>query len=137
MGKNVLNERLVLANDNNSERDYVMDMMKGIGIILVVFGHVIQNVYIINSFHMPLFFVLAGAAVAYSKSKSSVTKRAKRLLFPYFIIILVHVLGVNRKADAPCSQRASFLGAIRGTSFCIARIHKHLFCSKWQKCVHL
>ena len=45
-------------------RDSSIDIAKGVGIILVVFGHdtlcpsIIRNV--IFSFHMPLFFILSG-----------------------------------------------------------------------------
>lgn len=46
------------------ERSAAIDIAKGIGVILVVFGH--MNTYpsiiqkIIYSFHIPMFFLLAG-----------------------------------------------------------------------------
>ena len=49
-----------------------IDIAKGIGILLVVFGHLTvgkQNVYsFIYSFHMPLFFLLSGL---FSSNKDS------------------------------------------------------------------
>ena len=47
------------------KRDSTIDIMKGIGIILVILGHAIQNNYVplnkvILSFHMPLFFFVSG-----------------------------------------------------------------------------
>ena len=51
--------------------DY-LDMVKGIGIILVVVGH---STYVsdgtltwLASFHMPLFFILSGILFAYKES---------------------------------------------------------------------
>ena len=51
-----------------SEREHVFDIMKGIGIFLVVLGHVVRTCEIgpfslpsfIYSFHMPLFFFVSG-----------------------------------------------------------------------------
>lgn len=45
------------------ERLSWLDVLKGIGIILVVMGHIYSNSIIFNwlySFHMPLFFFAAG-----------------------------------------------------------------------------
>lgn len=66
-------------------RDRSLDIMKGIGILLVVFAHVYHNSGLIYLFHMPLFFILSGAAMTYSKSGFSLKKKAKTLLIPYFL----------------------------------------------------
>lgn len=44
------------------ERNDTIDIMKGIGILLVMLGHFVDGFAhtFIYSFHMPLFFVLAG-----------------------------------------------------------------------------
>lgn len=47
----------------NNRLEYI-DIAKGIGILLVVFGHSslvlhIENIWI-HSFHMPLFFIITG-----------------------------------------------------------------------------
>ncbi len=63
-----------------------IDIAKGIGIILVVIGHVSQNEflnYFIYSFHMPLFFILSG--YLYKEKEHFVKKKAKSILIPYFI----------------------------------------------------
>lgn len=45
---------------NKSHLDF-LDLAKGIGILLVVLGHgMFPNHFFIDSFHMPLFFILAG-----------------------------------------------------------------------------
>lgn len=85
-----------------SKRDQTYDIMKGIGIILVLLGHVWQwNGTIINSFicsfHMPLFFIVAGC---FSKSynevsgnmKNTIISYIKRLYLPFFVSTMIMVL---------------------------------------------
>lgn len=71
------------------KRDRSLDIMKGIGILLVVFAHVFHKSGIIYQFHMPLFFILSGAAMTYSKSGFSLKKKAKSLLVPYIVFSLI------------------------------------------------
>lgn len=71
------------------KRDCRLDIMKGIGILLVVFAHVFHKSGIIYQFHMPLFFILSGAAMIYSKSGFSLKKKAKSLLVPYFVFSFI------------------------------------------------
>lgn len=46
------------------QRDVTFDIMKGIGVLLVMMGHTWYIcdpiVHVVNSFHMPLFFIVAG-----------------------------------------------------------------------------
>lgn len=70
-------------------RDKSLDIMKGIGILLVVFAHVFYHGGIIYQFHMPLFFILSGAAMTYSSSGYSFKKKFKNLLVPYFIFSFI------------------------------------------------
>ena len=71
------------------KRDQRLDIMKGIGILLVVFAHVFHKSGIIYLFHMPLFFILSGASMSYSKSRFSLKKKAKSLLVPYIVFSLI------------------------------------------------
>ena len=75
-----------------------IDVVRGIGIILVVFSHSTKPelMYWANGFFMPLFFVLSGFLDKTDRDNfsllESVKKKGKRLLIPYFfwcIIILV------------------------------------------------
>lgn len=75
-----------------------LDMAKGIGIILVVLGHIVYTephiMVWISSFHMPLFFVVAGVIMALSGGEISdlrfeIGKRAKGLLVPYLWFSLI------------------------------------------------
>ena len=88
------------------ERDYSVDVARGIACLLVVIGHVIKDnsdlipkflhswIY---SFHMPLFFVISGYVMKKNDSFFEfIKKRAKRLLYPYlalsFVVYVIDVL---------------------------------------------
>lgn len=79
----------------NTARRQDVDLFRGIGIICMILGHIIVNDnafnHIIHSFHMPMFFIISGMFwkpcdnfVVYFK------KKAKSLLFPYFIFGAIH-----------------------------------------------
>jgi polysaccharide biosynthesis protein PslL len=84
------------------ERDKAIDIAKGLGIILVVFGHNWIVLYhrgnlfnVIFSFHVPLFFVLSGMFFKANESlKSTIVSRANALLKPYFVVLFL-VLAKN------------------------------------------
>lgn len=70
-----------------------LDIAKAIGILMVVFAHinikgiVYQTFY---SFHIPLFFVLAGMTFHTEKTFGEfISKKAKRLILPYIAYSLV------------------------------------------------
>ena len=81
------------------------DLAKGIGIILVVLGHM-ENINTglrvwISSFHMPLFFVISGMLMAckgeadlFAESNdfsALAKKKAKGILMPYFWFSLIYI----------------------------------------------
>lgn len=86
-------------------REAWIDQTRGLGIVLVVFGHLWRGLYdagllpqgrmfevvdrLIYSFHMPLFFVLAGLfferALLRMPVTSFVRSRAIRLLYPFLL----------------------------------------------------
>ena len=93
-----------------TERDGVLDCLKGLAIILVVAGHTLQgstsdfdNLFAfraIYSFHMPMFMFVAGMVIAVSLRKvfpvqqlavtirsvaNGIPKRVGRLLIPFFV----------------------------------------------------
>lgn len=74
--------------------DYV-DIAKGIGIMLVIMGHIeFDYVPFCGSVHIPLFFILAGYLYDIDRVQTKtygeqVEKRVKRLLIPYFIYNMV------------------------------------------------
>ena len=68
------------------ERNTTFDMMKGIGILLVIIGHFIfESKHFIYTFHMPLFFILAGIFFTPKEPMKLLRKDFKRLLIPALI----------------------------------------------------
>lgn len=69
------------------ERDRSVDIAKGIAIIAVVFGHCVIFPYtrFIYSWHMPLFFILAGYFFRKKEIKGAVIADFYRLIVPYLI----------------------------------------------------
>ncbi|MCI9073523.1 MAG: acyltransferase family protein [Lachnospiraceae bacterium] len=77
-----------------------LDIYKGLGIILVVLGHMEATPYSwklwLNAFHMPLFFVAAGLLTGqgrlYERECGSVIRdRARSILIPYFWFSLISI----------------------------------------------
>lgn len=61
-----------------------IDVAKGIGIILVILGHCIFPCHaLIDIFHMPLFFVLAGVTFHSKQSGEFVLGKINRIFVPY------------------------------------------------------
>ena len=84
-----------------------IDIAKGIGIFLVIWGHLIADGFVDNliySFHMPMFLFLAGYMLRIKNTvlnRAFAKKLAKRLLGPYFVFSAVYLLWellVNRES---------------------------------------
>lgn len=78
-------------------RDKTIDIAKGIGIIVVVWGHIGQDFILKNEiflFHMPLFFLLSGY---FFKDKGLTfidvfKKRIQSYIIPYFVFFIIILL---------------------------------------------
>lgn len=71
---------------NNQERDKTLDLLKGIGILAVIIGHLtVFGRQFIFSFHMPLFFVIAGFLYQRKPLTNRMKSDFKRLIVPYLI----------------------------------------------------
>lgn len=91
----------------NKRLNYI-DMAKGIGIILVVLGHIVYTephvMVWISSFHMPLFFVIAGVMMAIKDReitdvKAEIIHRARGIVIPYlWFSALYFVLDIGNVA---------------------------------------
>ncbi len=65
-----------------------IDVLKGIGILCVVYGHVIYAPYV-YLFHVPLFFLVSGFLFTPGRSVVSYFKKStKRLMLPYAVYIV-------------------------------------------------
>jgi acyltransferase len=80
------------------ERTAWIDIARGIGILLVIYGHTLGSHgwrYLIYAFHMPLFFFLSGLVFRSRENETypqSFKKDFKRLLIPYFIFALFSLI---------------------------------------------
>lgn len=97
------------------------DVAKGIGILLVVLGHVNVTPFIgkvwIYSYHMPLFFFLSGYFARPGKIsvRRSITKSAKHLLLPYLLFSIVFLAADYFMVRLrPEEMRAEFLDFCTG-----------------------
>lgn len=121
-----MNRNFCLLGGGTSKRLTYIDVAKGIGIVLVVVGHCIPDATsptgisvpayrwlhdVIYSFHMPLFFFLAGFMVSRQKMLvrtqkplDLVRKRISRLLVPYIFVGLCYApfkMLLSRFANKP------------------------------------
>ena len=76
------------------ERNAFLDVLRGVAILIVVLGHALQNAnggvpsrdtahWIIMTFQMPLFFMIAGYADGMTHGGSGLRSKIFRLLVPY------------------------------------------------------
>ncbi len=88
-----------------SERKRIewLDIMKGFAILLVVYGHILQNekaVDLIYMIHLPIFMFVSGLLYKQEKFKNNVIKKSKSILIPYFffsICCLIYFYVVENK----------------------------------------
>ena len=115
-----------------------IDVAKGVGIILVILGHTrFPSEFMsrwITSFHMPLFYVLAGICydeMRYPSYLVYLKRKAVALLYPYFtlsilVIILFKFLYVGD--DQAIGTYNLFLNALKGGTFGAFWFITSLFC---------
>ncbi len=104
------------------ERVSWIDICRGIGIVLVIYGHGLSGDsyrYIIYAFHMPLFFFLSGVVFHHRKYEHFFTflkKSIKGVLIPYFMYAFITFGIALLHAKNPFSDAAfrQFLGIFYG-----------------------
>ena len=96
----------------NSNRLIYLDLARGIGIILVVFGHTLIPSLCADSglisgmhtfiyyFHMPMFFTISGIVFEhnierYTDTKKFLYKKLLLLIVPYLVYSLISYVGIN------------------------------------------
>ena len=84
---------------SDMKRDLTLDMMKGLAIIAMIAGHFVGGACyscykIIYSFHMPLFFIIAGFLHKKIEiSRATLVKDFKRLVLPYLVVGGIIIIG--------------------------------------------
>lgn len=76
-----------IVSDKSNQRITWIDTLKGIGIILVVVGHISWNnplSYFLYSFHLALFFFASGYTHKSRPVKKDLAERSRKILIPYF-----------------------------------------------------
>ena len=110
------------AEQSRAERLSWLDVLKGIGIILVAIGHIYSNQMVFNwlySFHMPLFFLAAGWVYKEKTIITDLKRRIQTIVVPYFsfgILVLVYWQLIERRfRDSDMSFVDSLLGLFSGS----------------------
>lgn len=82
----------------NTDRLHYLDIAKGIGILLIIFGHTLGSNsfrHILYAFHIPLFFFVSGMLFHHRSYEHFITflkKNSKGILLPYFVIAFLTLL---------------------------------------------
>ena len=78
-----------------TNRKIEFDIVKGIGIILMVYAHIFTTGTIdkwIHGFHMPLFFIISGLLFKRKNDvKKSVIGKVKSIIIPYLFFAFFHL----------------------------------------------
>lgn len=121
---NASSARLNRKNEVNSDigstaptRLAYLDILKGIGIILVVMGHIYRNTIFysfVYSFHMPLFFFAAGCVYKCRSVLVDLKRRAQTIVIPYFSFGLLTLLYWQLLERRFRESSMSFGGAVIG-----------------------
>ena len=118
--------RVFVMNGSPSDhRIHYLDVLKGIGIVFVVFAHNNSMLYggsYLYSFHMVLFFFISGLLMnpgKYPTMKSFLVSRIKQLYIPYvvfYLLLYLYWLVVERSMRfIEVSPIDGFLGLFWGT----------------------
>lgn len=93
-----------------------VDNLKAIGILAVILGHVASPFgAFIFSWHMPLFFILAGFFIRFElATKDFIIKDFKRLMIPYFIFAIVGLFLETVKRNILHRESLDYLHEIQG-----------------------
>ncbi len=104
-----------------TERLSWLDVLKGIGITLVVIGHIYSNQTVFNwlySFHMPLFFFAAGLVYKEKTILTDIQRRIQSIVIPYFsfgcLLLIYWQLIERRFRSSDISFEDSLFGLFSG-----------------------
>ena len=103
-----------------------LDMAKGLAICTVVLGHCMSDTTglhdIVYSFHMPLFFMLAGFTMRPKPRKTVLVSSFRRLIVPYIVVCCIMLLfavvppnSINPNLDSQRSLPVVLVEALYGS----------------------
>lgn len=96
----LVNWQGIIGEDIILRRLSWLDILKGIGIILVVIGHIYLNPTVrdwLYSFHMPLFFLAAGLLYKEKPIVTDIKRRIKTIVIPLIRFFGTYLLSINRE----------------------------------------
>ncbi len=109
------------GKSNLGKRIGWLDTLRGIGIILVVFGHIYKNDFVIKwvySFHLPIFFFAAGYVYKKKPILEDVKRRTKTILVPYFLFgalnLIYWVMIERRFRETDMTPLMAVIGLFKG-----------------------
>lgn len=105
-----------LISDNN--RTMFIDIAKGIAILLMIIGHVLENGLkrsVIFSFHMPLYIITSGFFYKEKTFKEDIKNLIVKLLIPTTIILLI-VFFINNSANLGFLE--TYIEALKVVTLC-------------------
>lgn len=112
---------MVMEAQINKNRLSFIDVLKGLGIIMVVVGHVSTNQMIVSwlySFHMPLFFFAAGWVYREKDIFKDLKRRIQTIVIPYFsfgFLVLIYWGLIERRVRySSMSIFDAIIGLFRG-----------------------
>lgn len=118
---------------DKKERILWLDVLKALGIIFVVVGHIYRNDTVLNwiySFHMPLFFFAGGWVYRKKKIKDDLIGRIKKIVIPYFTfgtVVLIYWYFIERAyRDISQTFGEAALGLLSG-EYELLDFHSHLW----------
>lgn len=94
------------------QRDYSYDILKGIGILLVLWGHTMTPAMLHNviyTFHMPLFFFVSGAFFKNDTLSKIAKHKAKRLLGAWAVFFVLNSLTLGFTEYLKCRSMSGVL----------------------------
>lgn len=101
-----------------------VDAAKGVGILLVIAGHVWWRPgpahHMIYAFHMPLFFILSGFMVKPQRAWPLLVKQARSLLIPFAAFSLI-LIAVDLLVEGARGQRPIFPDVASGVEAILLR----------------
>lgn len=124
----------------NKTRIVTFDILKGIGILLVIVGHTFMKEIgsFIQAFHMPLFFIVAGYFYKYTPLSRQIRRDFRRLIVPYLFVVIIialidslkyyrstHELNFSISTLYECGTPAWFLLALFGAKYLFNLIYKY------------